>query len=670
MPETRVNALAMLLGAALTGIPMTALAQRSPRALAPIEVVTPATFDQAVARGTRTLAGAPGPAYWQNSADYEITARITPADSILRGEERVTYHNHSPDTLNAVVFHLYQNLMGPYAAREQPVSGFTRGMVVDALWAGDGYVEVPDNQIGIASDSTGARILGTLMLVPLRTPLPPGGSASFRVHWHFTLPPATAPRMGMQDATTGQVAQWYPQIAVYDDLHGWDLQQYTGTGEFYLDYGNFRYSITVPAGYIVGGTGTLANPDVLASSARAALERAATSDGVEHVISAGDITANEAGPQSWSTWTFSADNVRDIAFSFSDHYLWDATSAVVDSTSGRRALVNVFYRQGAPLFDRVWQMAQAALETHSSRLTPYPWTQLTVTEGGSGGMEYPMTVFVQAYSDLYRADEVTAHEIGHEWFPMLVGSNETRYGWQDEGLNTFDTFFATDAFLPDSLRGRGLAESRQEYIDFVNHVDEDLTIMSPANAFGVAGSGYVVEAYSKPSAMLWALRSILGAPVFDRACRRYIDEWSYRHPTPWDFFNTFSSETGEDLAAFFQPWFFGRGVLDQAVTGVVEENGRIIVTVENRGQLYAPIDVTATLADGTTVKWREPMSIWYDGSGEVETSHAVSGRVVRVALDAARNFPDVEPGNNVWPASHAAARPEEPGRGGARPHSP
>lgn len=623
----------------------------SAKALAPIELVTPVPFDSAVAHGTRTRTGAPGARYWQNASDYDIRATITPQDSMLRGEETVTYRNNSPDTLRAVVFHLYQNLMGPYAAREQPVPGFTDGLVIDELRAGDQTVAVPDNLIGEAKSPGSARIRGTIMVVPLATPIPAGSTGTFHVRWHFTIPPEWAPRMGMQDATTAQIAQWYPQIAVYDDVHGWDAQQYTGTGEFYLDYGHFRYSITLPAGYIVGGTGTLTNPeDVLTPAERDALRRAAATSDVVHVVGADDFgpgraTAGTAG--SMLTWTFDADSVRDVAFSFGDHYLWDATSAVVDSATGSRAAVHVFYRQGAPLFDRVWKMAQAALETHSSFMVPYPYPQLTETEGGSGGMEYPMTVFVQAYPDLYQEDMVTAHEIGHEWFPMLVGSNETRYGWQDEGLNTFDTFFATDAFLPDSMRRHGLDLSQSEYVSFVDNIDEDLQVMSPANAFGVLNSGYSIEAYAKPGVALWALRSILGPDAFDSVYRTYIRNWSYRHPTPYDFFNAMSSGTGQDLDAFFVPWFFSRGRLDQAVTAVAQSGGRVTVTVENRGQLYAPIDVTARLADGTTVKWREAMSVWYDGRREATTSHDVHGRVTRITLDAVHDFPDVNRANNV-----------------------
>ncbi|MGD8277357.1 MAG: hypothetical protein PVH00_04995, partial [Gemmatimonadota bacterium] len=191
------------------------------KAVAPLEVVTPISFDRAVERGTRTRTGAPGPRYWQNSSDYDIRATITPADSMLRAEETVTYHNNSPDTLRTVVFHLYQNLMGPYAAREQPVPGFTAGLAIDELRTGDQPVTVPDNVVGQAADPQSARIRGTVMVVPLATPILPGGTETFHVRWHFTIPPAWAPRMGMQDSTTAQVAQWYPQIAVYDDVHGW-----------------------------------------------------------------------------------------------------------------------------------------------------------------------------------------------------------------------------------------------------------------------------------------------------------------------------------------------------------------------------------------------------------------------------------------------------------------
>lgn len=628
-------------------------AQKTP-ALAPLRVVEPPSVDSAVANGTRSVTGAPGARYWQNASDYDIRANVVPADSMLRGDETITYHNASPDSLPYVVLHLYQNLMGPYAARESPTPEFTQGMVLDVLEVGGHRLAVPDNDVGRPIEPRGARIYGTLMIVPLRTPVPPRGTTTLHIEWHFHIPPTFAPRMGMQDSTTGQIAQWYPQVAVYDDLHGWDLQQYTGTGEFYLDYGHFTYSVTLPAGFIVGGSGTLTNAaDVLTPDERAALQRAASSDDVVHVLTSKDFgpgkaTTGSAGDQ--LTWRFDADSVRDVAFSFSDHYVWDATRAMIDSSAKRYAAVNVMYREGAPRFDEVAKMARAALETHSARMVPYPYPQLTETEGGSGGMEYPMTVFVEAYQDQYRMDEVSAHEIGHEWFPMLVGSNETRYGWQDEGLNTFDTFFATDAYLPDSLAGRGVEENQSEYIQFANNADEDLQMMSPANAFGVVDAGYGVEAYAKPSSALWALRSILGNDTFYKAYRTYIHRWAYRHPSPYDFFRTFNDVTGQDLDWFFQPWFFSREKLDQSVANVRQDGQTVTVTVTNVGGLYAPIDVEATLANGSKVSWREPASAWFTGASTVTTHHAVEGRVTAVSLDADHNFPDVNRDNNSWKA--------------------
>ena len=629
-------------------------AQQQRPALARLQVVVPHSVARAVASGTRSATGAPGPRYWQNSADYQIAADVTPADSMLRGEETVTYHNASPDTLPYVVFHVYQNLMAPDAARQQPAGGTTRGMAIDRLEVDGRRIEVPDNIVGRDAGPGIATVRGTEMTVPLPAPLPPGGQATFHILWHCEIPGSYAPRMGMQDSATAQIAQWYPQIAVYDDLHGWDRQQYIGSGEFYLDYGHFSYSVTVPAGFIVGGTGVLTNADqVLTADERAALQRAAASDQVVHVLTAGQFgpgtaTAGKAGDL--LTWRFDADSVRDVAFSFGDHYLWDATRALVDSATHRYAAVNVFYRPGAPRFDQVALMARSALETHSSRMVPYPYPQLTETEGGRGGMEYPMTVFVGADTGLYREDEVSAHEIGHEWFPMLVGSNETRYGWMDEGLNTFDTYFATDAYLPPSFTGHGVQQDHDTYVKFLQSADEDLQIMSPANAFGVVDAGYGVEAYSKPAGALWALRSILGNDEFYRAYRTYIHRWEYKHPSPWDFFRTFNEVTGQDLDWFWQPWFFSREWLDQAVTSVRREGGELVVTVENKGGLYAPVDVTATLADGKTVSWRAPASVWFGGVQTITTRHAVGGRVTAVTLDAEQSFPDVDRTNNTWKA--------------------
>jgi hypothetical protein len=458
--------------------------------------------------------------------------------------------------------------------------------------------------------------------------------------------------MGMQDSTTAQIAQWYPKIGVYDDVHGWDDEQYSGTGEFYEDYGHYRYDVTLPAGFIVGGSGTLTNAaEVLTDAERAALDRARSGDEVVHVLTAADFgpgTATRGTAGQMLTWKFDADSVRDVAFSFSDHYLWDATHAVVDSATGRKAMVHALYRPNPKLFDRVAAMARAALETHSRRVAPYPWAQLTQTEGGSGGMEYPMTVFVGDYDDLYLMEMVTAHEIGHEWFPMLVGSNETRYGWQDEGLNTFDTFFATDDFLPDSFRGHGVEESRSDYLQFVDQADEDLQMMSPANAFGVPDAGYGVEAYDKPSTALWVLYRTLGEDVFYRAYREYVRRWSYRHPTPWDFFHTFDDVTGLDLDPFFYQWFFTRDKLDQGIASVERHGDTLSVTVRNDGRIYAPVWLAARLADGTEVEWSEPMTAWYDGRSQLVSEHAVTGDVTGVVLDPHQDLPDVDRDDNEW----------------------
>jgi len=650
-PDLRATVLSAV--AALAAVaPAPLAAQQQGPALAPLRVVVPSSIARAVARGTRSAAGAPGPRYWQNGADYQIAADVTPADSMLRGEETVTYHNASPDTLPVVIFHVYQNIMAADAARQQPAPGATRGMVIDRLEADGRRVEVPDNQVGRDRGPGMASVVGTDMLVRLPSPLLPGGQAVFHILWHFKIPPDYAPRMGMQDSTTAQIAQWYPQVAVYDDLHGWDRQQYVGSGEFYLDYGHFTYSVTLPAGFIVGGTGVLTNADqVLTAAERDALQRAASSDQVVPVLGAGQFgpgiaTTGTAGER--LTWRFDADSVRDVAFSFGDHYRWDATRAMVDSAAHRYAAVNVFYRQGAPRFDQVALMARSALETHSARMVPYPYPQLTETEGGYGGMEYPMTVFVQADSGLYDEDMVTAHEIGHEWFPMLVGSNETRYGWMDEGLNTFDTYFATDAYLPPSFARYGVKDDYTTYVGFLKNADEDLQIMSPANAFGVVDGGYDIEAYSKPANALWALRSILGGGAFDRAYRTYIQRWAYRHPSPWDFFRTFDDVTGQDLDWFWQPWFFSREWLDQAVTAVRQQGHELAVTVENQGGLYAPVDVTATLEGGGIVSWREPASVWFGGARTITTRYAVPGKVASVTLDADQDFPDVDRTNNVW----------------------
>jgi hypothetical protein len=619
------------------------------RALAPLEVRPSPAFRSAVENGTRSASGEPGRGYWQQRVDYAIEATVEPRERRLTGRETITYVNHSPDTLRVVYLHLYQNLFaeGALRGREVPATG---GMELASLSV-DGQereVDPEDNRHTIEQ--------GTVMAVRLPAPLPPGGGkAVLEVAWSFTIPEGEGvPRMGMVDSTTGQIAQWYPQIATYDDLRGWDTRPYLSNGEFYLEYGTFDLAVTAPAGTVVVATGELRNPaEVLPPAIRERFERAVAGDEVVHVVTGADFgpgraTLGAAGET--LTWRFHAEEVRDVAFAFSDHYLLDVTSGLVDPESGRRTIVQALYRPSANTWTESARMAKDAIETFSRNVYPYPYPHIASTEGLVGGMEYPMLVFVRNFDSEETTQRVIAHELGHMWFPMMVGSDETAYAWMDEGVNTFITIFAAEHYYPGSTER---AEVRGAYEQHAASTSlQGLSLMTAPDAVAAAGGSVGILGYRHPASALLALRSILGDETYDRALTEYTRRWLYKHPSPWDFFHTFESVAGQDLDWFWVPWFYGPGVSDMAIADVEvhQMTGRnhVVVAVRNDGTVISPVVLRITTADGATTLVEAPATRWFGGQEEISVEGTVDGEVSKVELDPEGLYADVDGSDDVW----------------------
>ncbi len=645
MPRFRLF-LAILLAAPLVAASPLAAQER---ALAPLEVVPPPAFRQAVEKGTRTETGVPGPRHWRQRADYDLQATVDPATRLLTGRETITYTNRSPDTLGAVVFHLYQNLFseGVPRGRRVPITG---GMTLES-------VAVDGTELDLKATGAAARVRidGTIMAVRLPQAVPPGGSARFAIAWRFNIPEGeNVPRMGMVDATTGQIAQWYPQIAVYDDVTGWDRRPYLSNGEFYLEYGTFDLAVTVPAGTVVAATGTLGNAaQVLPSTIRERLARAASSDSTVHVVTEADFgpgkaTLGRAGET--LTWRFHAEDVRDAAFAFSDHYLWDASSGVVDPASGRRTLVHALYRPSATTWRESARMTKDAIETFSRNVYPYAYPHITSTEGLVGGMEYPMIVFVRNFPGDAPTQQVIAHELGHEWFPMMVGSDETSWAWMDEGINTFITIFANEHYDPATT---DRAQVRAQYRQYASTTyTTSLSMMDPPDAVAVGGGQVGILGYRQPGTALLALRAVLGDATFDRALTEYVNRWIFKHPMPWDFFHTFEDVADRDLDWFWVPWFYGPGIHDFAVADVevhaMGGRNHVVTTVRNEGTVIMPVRLEITMVEGEKVAVEAPVERWFGGQREIAVEATVDGEVASVALDPEGLFADVDPADDVW----------------------
>jgi hypothetical protein len=489
----------------------------------------------------------------------------------------------------------------------------------------------------------------------LPQPVVPGGNAVFEIDWRFTIPEGEGvPRMGMVDSTSGQIAQWYPQVAVYDDVTGWDTRQYLSNGEFYLEYGTFDLAITVPAGTVVAATGMLQNAEeVLHPEIRERVGRALQSDEIVRVVTEADFgpgkaTLGRAGET--LTWRFHAEDVRDAAFAFSDHYLVDMASGIVDTVSGRRTVVHAFYRPSATTWRESARMTKDAIEVFSRNVYPYAYPQITSTEGLVGGMEYPMIVFVRNFDTEQVTQRVIAHELGHEWFPMMVGSDETSWAWMDEGVNTYITIFAAEHYYPESTER---AEVRQRYRDYARTTNTtSLSMMDVPDAIALAGGQIGILGYRQPATALLGLREALGPPTFDRALTEYTDRWLFKHPMPWDFFNTFEDVAARDLDWFWVPWFYGPGIHDFAIEDVevhaMGGRNHVVATVRNEGTVLMPVRLVVVTDSGQRVPAETPVERWFDGKRSIAVEATIDGEVAAVELDPEGLFADVDPSDDRW----------------------
>jgi hypothetical protein len=607
----------------------------------------------------RTGSGEPGRGYWQQRADYVIRATLDTATPSVRGEERITYTNNSPDTLRYVWLQLDQNLFnsesrGFRVFGQDPRFG-TKGAEVSVRLLKVGEPAVPAAR---GRKATPARTLeyvvnGTMMRIDLARPLPPGGKQRLELAWSFPFGPSSN-RMGLEQidgATIYEVAQWYPRMAVYDDVRGWNTEQYLGRGEFYLEYGSFDVSLTVPADMIGAATGTLRNPEeVLTATQRTRLARARTSETTVVIRGQDEIGTPASRPQTGYptlTWRFTADSVRDFAWAAASHFIWDAVGV-----NGGRTLAMSFY---PPSADSIWnqatQYAKTAIEYYSQQWHPYPYPTASNVNGIEGGMEYPMIVFCHNRSDPQALYSVTDHEFGHTWFPMVVGSNERLYGWMDEGFNSFMNHYSFPRVFPNSPlpSSRGVQET---YIKNALSGDEQ-PIMTPADRLR-SSENWRQALYNKPAVGLILLRDHITSPErFDPVFREYIRRWAYKHPTPADFFRTMEDGLGEDLGWFWRSWFFTTERLDQAVDSVALSDSAGVVSriyLRNAGQMPMPVELALQMSDGTTQRLTLPVEIWSQGH---RYTALVGGpaKVNAVTIDPEGWYPDVERGNNRWPSA-------------------
>jgi len=616
------------------------------------------------AAGTRDSSGRPGPNYWQLRTDYVIRARLDVPAQRLSGIAIITLHNDSPDSLTQVTLRLDPNHFigtNPRALPWVPAQ-LTDGMVINAMHINGTPVqlETAAPRSGRPAAPTAVNLRSTLARVLLATPIAPRTTATLEIEWNHALPggPGSGHRMTQRWADSlFQPTQWFPRVAVYDDLRGWDPEQYLGPSEFYNNFGRFDVTIDVPAGWIVSGTGTLQNPtEVLTATARARLARVLESDSTVTIIGAEEVgpgKATAAGDR--LRWRFVADSVNDFAWATASKFVWQATRATIPG-KGPVPIHQYFLPGRAPLFANALPIARHALEFYSQLWFPYPFPQLTLQDGPSTGMEYPMVI----NSNAGAAD----HETGHQWWPMVVGNNETWYGWMDEGFNQYMNILsgADAAKQPANLDRLG-----QSY-GMISGSESEPPMMWNAN---FAGPSYGFTTYGKTPLMLSMLGGIVGDSAVQRAHREWAQAWMFRHPSPWDYMFFMNRALNQDLGWFWNAWLFSTDRVDGSITNVQVKGGRTTVTVRQDGQMPSPVVLrvrfapngppirampNAVMHDSLSAIVTFPVSVWYPGRRTYDAILDFGKRpITEVLFDPGCRFPDRNPADNVWPRSAVAA---------------
>jgi len=588
----------------------------------------------------RSAAGAPGPRYWQQRADYTLEATLDTGTNVLRGRGRIYYVNRSPETLSFVWVQLDQNLFAPgsiSAVLNQPPLLFAGGVVFD--FSGKGFAGgITIDRFAAAGRPLSTKVFGTMMRVELSRPLAPGLRITFEVAWHFPIPPYGGGRMGRVGSRFYEIGQWYPRLAVYDDVHGWNTLPFLGAGEFYLEFGDFDVSLTVPAGFLVTATGALANPTAIRTpQERARLARVFTSNQIVQVVTHQEAVANATRRVPGTrTWRFTASGARDFAWAAGAGLRWDASTV-------NGILVQTFYHPDAAPWEEANAMVRFALKHFSGALGEYPWPQVSAVEGLIEGMEYPMVIFCPSLQKREDQYWVLMHELGHQWFPMQVGSDERRYPWMDEGFNTFADYDAAEAFFKGTAYGDTVRrELLSAYAATATPGSEQPMITKPDEVRQLYWT-----AYQKPALMLSILREVLGRSEFDAAFREYARRWKGKHPQPADFFRTMSNVTGRDLDWFWRGWIYTTARLDQAVDSVRSRDDSAFLYLSNRGQMVLPATVELRYADGTAETRSLPVEMWNLGS-RFTYRMATPKRLTGVVIDPRAMYPDINRDNNSW----------------------
>ncbi len=618
-----------------------------------IEEEVPQAYRRAVSNETRTLSGNPGENYWQQYANYDLDVQLDTTAHTLEGSGTITYYNHSPDTLNQLFLELSQNAHKEGIQRKMNAE-ITGGVTIEkVLFQGDTLDTIQyRGQYGYIVD-------GTIMVLLPDYRIAPGDSVKINIDWNFKIPRKGASgRMGHNREDLFYIAYWYPQMRVYDDVNGWFTDPFLLNAEFYHGFADYQVDITVPDHWLVAATGELLNGrQVLKKSIYERMQRAYDSDEAVTVVSPSDFgNITRAGDDSTVTWQFKAKNVRDFAFSASSSSVWDAARAPVGDRDGDGEVdstrINAIYHNTSALWkDAVSHSRHSITFLSSYTGVEYPWPHMTAVEGANiigntGGMEHPMMTLIGSYNNRSAGSlyAVIAHELAHMWVPMQVSTNERRYSWIDEGTTSFNENQAEGDRYPDKKNFE--VEDFRSYLRIAGTAYEG-PIMRWSD-FHYYSLAFGVASYSKPASLLTSLRGLLGEKTFKKALQTFTERWQYKHPYPWDFFNTFEEVSGRDLDWFWRSWYYETWTLDHSVAEVTPSDEGTRIVIEDRGQAPMPAHVEITLAGGETLRRTVGVDTWLNGSTKAVITLDRPDPVTKVVIDPDYLFPDADRSNNSW----------------------
>lgn len=596
------------------------------------QLFIPKNIQQTYQKGTRSTDGKPGKNYWQNTASYKLNVNFAPATRLVSGTVEINYTNNSPDTLKQIWFKLYPNLYKkgtPHVSKISP-QDLTDGLIIDSLWENEKLL-----------DQRVFNIDGTNMILN-RQSLAHGQSIPFRVKYHYTLNKGSHNRTGQVDSGSYFIAYFFPRIAVYDDVDGWNLNPYNGSQEFYNDFCNFDAQISVPKNFLVWATGELQNAnEVLSATYVQRIREAETTDGITTIVDTTDLKKNITADHSFNTWHFTAKDVTDFVFATSDHYIWKSTSLVVDPTTKRRTRVDAVFNPNHKDYFEVVNDARKTVEAMSYQFPkwPFPYSHETVFDG-LDQMEYPMMVNDNPVQDRAESIELTDHEIFHTMFPFYMGINETKYAWMDEGWATIGEWIISPIIDSSIVDEYGVAPYE---FNAATELDLPITTLSTQQT----GTTYFLNSYPKPAFGYLYIRDMLGDSLFTKALHYYIQQWHGKHPMPYDFFNCMNAGSGKNLNWFWKRWFFDAGYPDLAITSVVNKLKSYSVTITSKGTKPVPIDLTITFADKTTSTIHRSIEVWEKGNSTVTITIPTTQKALKFELGSTYSV-DSNKGDNVF----------------------